>query len=85
MNSFKEDISPKINENEANILVQKLYGIKCVKIHHLNGYDDKNFRIFCENCDGYVFKVLNKIDSKNLELVDAQNKMMVYLSKYLEN
>ena len=30
---------------------------------------------------GYVLKVLNSLDSKSSALIDAQNKMMLFLSK----
>lgn len=29
--------------------------------------------------DGYVLKVLNSLDSKALNLIDAQNEMMLFL------
>lgn len=59
----------------------------------LNGYDDKNFHIkedpnvknplITTHCPhGYVLKIMNSMDSTNLDVVDAQNEIMNFLSEY---
>ncbi|XP_063995771.1 hydroxylysine kinase [Diachasmimorpha longicaudata] len=82
---------PNVNDKAAIELVNILYGFKVISIRELNGYDDKNLRIKCleedfdnphvesVEKDGYVLKIMNSLDSKNISLVEGQNAMMLYL------
>ncbi|XP_011299930.1 hydroxylysine kinase [Fopius arisanus] len=81
---------PEVSMKVAIEIVRKLYGFKVKSLKELNGYDDKNLRITCcqgfENphvksieSDGYVLKIMNSMDSRNVSLVEGQNEMMLYL------
>ncbi|XP_015112719.1 hydroxylysine kinase [Diachasma alloeum] len=81
---------PNVDDKTAIELVNTLYGFKVMSIRELNGYDDKNLRIKCVEdfdnphvksieTDGYVLKIMNSLDSKNVSLVEGQNAMMLYL------
>lgn len=85
-----QDIKPKLDENIAIELVRRLYGFNVKKITELNAYDDKNYHVICEQSHenphvlnihehGYVLKILNSLDSRNVELVQGQNDMMLFL------
>lgn len=90
-------IRPQITIEEVGALLQKLYGLDCVDINELNGYDDKNYKIVanknkCENKyitrlsdNGYVFKITNTLDSKKLSFMDASNNMMIHLGNITNN
>jgi len=82
-------IKAGISTEQVIDLVSKYYGLQVTSIRELNGYDDKNFFIQANcssnphistiNQDGYIFKILNKLDSKDPDLVESQNRMMTYL------
>ena len=68
-------IRPKLSEGEARQLVEKLYGVKIKSISEENSYDDKNYMVKLEPewrnphiealwPHGYMFKVLNSMDSQ---------------------
>ncbi|XP_074645219.1 hydroxylysine kinase-like [Tubulanus polymorphus] len=88
MNTSPGDvIAPNVSEKQIHELVKSLYGFTIRKMKALNGYDDKNFYVqFEENFDnpnikqlhpdGYVFKVTNTEDSKNLKSFDRQLEFM---------
>ncbi|KAK7792468.1 hypothetical protein R5R35_013860 [Gryllus longicercus] len=83
-----EDIRPPLGLAEAARLASALYGLpRDLRVRQLNAYDDRNFHLqvpgevkpsnFWEH--GYVLKVLNSLDSKNPERIEAQNEIMTYL------
>lgn len=87
-----QQIKPKIDEKAAIALVEELYGFHVKKINELNAYDDKNYHVLCdsENTNphvseivehGYVLKVLNSLDSRNVSFVEGQNEMMLFLNQ----
>ncbi|XP_019764666.1 hydroxylysine kinase isoform X1 [Dendroctonus ponderosae] len=85
---------PKIDSETAKQVVFELYGLKVVKISELDGYDDKNFHVIVDEdiCDnksigkvlkgGYVFKVVNSLESQNEKLFEAQTELMLFLNKH---
>ena len=59
-----------------------VYHLK-VKFVDLQVKSDSNLPDKEDTCqDGYVLKVLNSLDSKSNNLIDAQNEMMLYLGNY---
>lgn len=87
------NIKPIVSLSEVKVFATNIYGLHCENVIELNGYDDKNFKLqVCESnvdnpyiktvCqDGYVLKIMNSLDSKNLAVVEAQNKLMSFLGK----
>ncbi|KAG5677973.1 hypothetical protein PVAND_007685 [Polypedilum vanderplanki] len=84
-------IKPLTDENEAKIILLKVYGIKVLEICELNSYDDKNFLIFADKniknpyiknfcADGYVLKILNSFDSKKIAFIEGQTSLSLYLN-----
>ncbi|XP_017855197.1 hydroxylysine kinase isoform X2 [Drosophila busckii] len=86
------DIKPNLKLEDVEPLVRRLYGITISEVKELLAYDDRNYFIK-EDCniknplivthcpDGYVLKILNALDSKKQDFVDAQNQLLLYLSK----
>ncbi|ROT79026.1 Hydroxylysine kinase [Penaeus vannamei] len=83
-------IRPMLKKADVPALVGKLYGLTVVSVKELNSYDDKNYLIQVQSkvnnphmtdlCPhGYVVKVTNSLDSKNIHLMAAQNDMMLFL------
>lgn len=87
-----KNIKPILSIEEAKNIIKVIYGLTCSGITQLNGYDDVNYKVTVEDAtdnnhiktvcnNGYVLKVMNSLDSKNLALVEGQNALMVYLGK----
>ena len=68
-------IRPELSQEDASQLVEKLYGVKVKSISEQNSYDDKNYMVQLQQTwnnphiktlwpHGYVFKVLNSMDSQ---------------------
>lgn len=85
-----QQIKPYVPNEVVHQLANNLYNLEVVSIKELNSYDDKNFHITVKDnshlpdvndaCPfGYVMKVLNSLDSRAPNLIDAQNEMMLYL------
>ncbi|XP_059352974.1 hydroxylysine kinase-like [Daphnia carinata] len=85
-----QQIKPYVPNEVVHQLARNLYNLEVVSIKELNSYDDKNFHITVKDnshlpdvkdaCPlGYIMKVLNSLDSKASNLIDAQNEMMLYL------
>ncbi|XP_042884906.1 hydroxylysine kinase-like [Penaeus japonicus] len=83
-------IRPMLKKADVPALVAKVYGLSVVSVKELNSYDDKNYLIQVQSkinnthmtdlCPhGYVVKVTNSLDSKNTNLIAAQNEMMLFL------
>ncbi|XP_067624635.1 hydroxylysine kinase [Eurosta solidaginis] len=86
------NIKPNVGVEEAESLVRRLYGITANSTKLLNAYDDINYLIQPDwNIKnpiittpwphGYVLKILNAMDSKQLDFIEAQNELMIFLSK----
>ncbi|XP_075153876.1 hydroxylysine kinase [Haematobia irritans] len=86
------NIKPKVTNEEVEGLLRRLYGISIGEMKEILSYDDRNYFVkedpniknplIVSHCShGYVLKILNSLDSKKEDFVDAQNKLMVYLSK----
>ncbi|XP_011496885.1 PREDICTED: hydroxylysine kinase [Ceratosolen solmsi marchali] len=87
-------IKPNVNEEYAKYLVEQRYGLKVKSISKLNAYDDRNYHVLCENRfhssnpyiamiakDGYVLKIINSLDSRNTDFIEAQNELLLFLDK----
>ncbi|KAF4520752.1 hypothetical protein B566_EDAN007381 [Ephemera danica] len=83
-------IKPSLSADGARALVERLYGVTVLSIKEMEAYDDKNYHIkVAEQTSnpnlkklwphGYVFKVLNSMDSRKVPFVEAQNEMMLCL------
>ena len=70
-----QSIRPDLNQQQAQQLVERLYGVQVTSIKELISYDDRNFHILIHdqhsnphlgtvNPHGYVFKILNSLDSQ---------------------
>ncbi|BFF95917.1 hydroxylysine kinase [Drosophila madeirensis] len=86
------DVKPKVEPDDVENLLRRLYGITVSEVKEILAYDDRNFLIhedsnvknplIVSHCPhGYVLKIMNSLDSKNEKIVDAQNQVMLYLSK----
>ncbi|XP_044745365.1 hydroxylysine kinase [Coccinella septempunctata] len=86
------NIRALLTPKDVETILHDHYGLEAIKIKELNGYDDKNFLIkvgeskqndfihtICEN--GYVFKVINSLDSKDTNFIKAQNAVLVHLAE----
>ena len=73
-------IKPEIDDESVKALAERLYGISCLELKEMNGYDDKNYKItedtnmknplITKHCPyGYVLKIMNSMDSEKLSLV----------------
>ncbi|XP_078692772.1 hydroxylysine kinase-like isoform X4 [Branchiostoma floridae x Branchiostoma belcheri] len=75
---------PHLTEEQAGQLVERLYGLKVKSVKPLDSYDDMNFYVTIDGpapwAHGYTLKVMNGTDSKNEDLIEAQNKMMTFLA-----
>ncbi|XP_076658810.1 hydroxylysine kinase [Halictus rubicundus] len=85
-------IRPPGSEHVVSVLLEKLYGLKMTKIIELNAYDDRNYHIICENLHknphidsvskhGYVLKIVNSLDSRKSQVIEAQNEMLIFLNE----
>ncbi|XP_017475430.1 PREDICTED: hydroxylysine kinase [Rhagoletis zephyria] len=86
------NIKPKVTSEDVESLVRRLYGITINEIKELISYDDRNYLIqpdwniknpiiTTQWPHGYILKILNALDSKKPNFVDAQNELMLYLAK----
>lgn len=86
------NIKPILSIEDAKDILKDTYGLTCSSVTQLNGYDDVNYKVIAEDetnnenisivCkNGYVLKVMNSLDSKNVAVVEAQNALMLYLGK----
>ncbi|KAF2346417.1 Protein kinase-like domain, partial [Trinorchestia longiramus] len=84
-------IKPILNEDDIPHLVKSTFGLDVISFTKLNAYDDLNFCIKVGKTstnknipspadEGYVFKVMNSIDSQLLELLTGQNEFMLHLN-----
>ena len=84
-----QPIRPKLSEGEARQLVEKLYGVKIKSISEENSYDDKNYMVQLEPewrnphikelwPHGYMFKVLNSMDSQKKQVGQCQKLLILF-------
>lgn len=89
-----EDIKPDFTIEDARGFLREIFGLDCLQIEELNGYDDKNYRVgvgveyenpflrgVCK--EGYVLKIMNSWDSRNLEFVEGYNALLQFLGEWL--
>ncbi|XP_017094518.2 hydroxylysine kinase [Drosophila bipectinata] len=87
------DVRPKVESDDVESLLRRLYGITISEVKEIIAYDDRNFFVkedsnvknplivtHCQN--GYVLKILNSLDSKKENFVDAQNQLLLFLGKH---
>lgn len=85
-------IRPELTDEDVQNLAQRLYGITIDHKSELAAYDDRNYFITADGryknpiitqaCPhGYVLKVLNALDSKKLSFIDAQTKLLKFVSE----
>ncbi|KFO35286.1 hydroxylysine kinase isoform X2 [Fukomys damarensis] len=77
---------PAFTEAQASALVESIFGLKVSKIQPLPSYDDQNFHVHIsrtkDTADGpaeYVLKISNTETSKNPDLIEAQNLVIMFL------
>ncbi|XP_076460336.1 hydroxylysine kinase-like isoform X2 [Babylonia areolata] len=81
---------PEMSEDTVRTLVRDLYGLHVLSCRELDSYDDRNFHVRVEagrpeavrNAHlgevwphGYVLKVLNSLDSRRPEVIEAKTAM----------
>ncbi|EDW90304.1 hydroxylysine kinase [Drosophila yakuba] len=87
------DVRPKVEPEDVESLLRRLYGITISEVKEIIAYDDRNFflkedsnvknPLIVTHCPhGYVLKILNSLDSKKEDFVDAQNQLLLYLAKH---
>ncbi|XP_074088603.1 hydroxylysine kinase [Macrotis lagotis] len=82
-----QDLSkPAFSELQASALVESVFGLKVTQIQPLPSYDDQNFHVCVPRATEtngspleYVLKVNNTESSKNLDLVEVQSHIMMFL------
>ncbi|KAK2582677.1 hypothetical protein KPH14_004951 [Odynerus spinipes] len=86
-------IRPHATIETASDLLEKIYGLTAVNIYELNAYDDKNYHVYCKKSEenphipiinehGYVLKIINSLDSRKTDVIEAQTKMLIFLNRY---
>lgn len=86
-------IKATLDLNEVRELLLKYHGLIAGKIIELNAYDDRNYKI--ENSssttivgnlhaslipeNGYIFKIVNSLDSRDEDFYAAQTELLLYL------
>lgn len=87
-------IRPNSSIETATDLLARVYGLTATKIYELNAYDDRNYHVYCKKShknphipsiseNGYVLKIVNSLDSRKSDIIDAQNKMLIFLNRYV--
>ncbi|XP_070211673.1 hydroxylysine kinase-like [Littorina saxatilis] len=81
---------PELSPSTVTQLTLDLYGLHVLSCRELDSYDDRNFHVTVDTSlvknehitqvwpHGYVFKVLNSLDSRKPEVTEAKNAMMVH-------
>jgi len=82
-----EIIKPNITKEQAGHLLSSLYNLTSETVKEFNSYDDRNFYFTTKEKGGnvwphgYILKITNSRDSKNLLFSDAQNQMILHMSR----
>lgn len=85
-------IRPPSNNQTAVWLLKELYGLNASSVVELNGYDDRNYHVICEeSCTnphittishhGYTLKIINSLDSQKTQIIEAQTEMLMFLNQ----
>ncbi|XP_072881005.1 hydroxylysine kinase-like isoform X1 [Hemitrygon akajei] len=81
-------IKPSLSEAQVVELVGQLYRLKVSEVQPLPSYDDQNFHIQVAETQvsgdhrrSYVLKVLNTTDSQDVDLVEVQTRVMMFLKQ----
>ncbi|CAL7946133.1 unnamed protein product [Xylocopa violacea] len=85
-------IRPPGSKEIVSQILKELYSLNATSIIELNAYDDRNYRILCEESHtnphittvskhGYVLKIVNSLDSKKQHVIDAQTDMLIFLNQ----
>ncbi|BES88815.1 aminoglycoside phosphotransferase domain containing 1 [Nesidiocoris tenuis] len=75
-------IRPSASIISVTAKISELYPLGVTKIKQLEGYDDLNFFVECERqedgaeAEKYVCKIMNNIDSLEIDVVEAQHQIM---------
>lgn len=88
-------IRPNVNEETVIDLLSKIYGLTVIDIEELNAYDDRNYHVHCKEYHvnpyisvisehGYVIKIINSLDSRNTDIIDAQTEMLLFLKGHVD-
>ncbi|KAL9927306.1 hydroxylysine kinase isoform 1-T4 [Glossina fuscipes fuscipes] len=86
------NIKPKVTNDDVESLLRRLYGVTIGEITELISYDDRNYFVkedpnvknpfILTHCThGYVLKIINSLDSKKVDFIDAQSQLLLYLAK----
>ncbi|XP_011443139.3 hydroxylysine kinase [Magallana gigas] len=92
MQAVGETIKPVVPMKHIPHLIKSLYGLTVESCKELDSYDDKNYHVVVtgqsENPyikhpeeNGYVLKILNKMQSKNPLFVEALHTLMNHVAK----
>eukprot|EP00105_Crassostrea_gigas_P023338 XP_011443139.1 PREDICTED: hydroxylysine kinase isoform X2 [Crassostrea gigas] len=92
MQAVGETIKPVVPMKHIPHLIKSLYGLTVESCKELDSYDDRNYHVIVtgqsENPyikhpekDGYVLKIMNKMQSKNPLFVEALHTLMNHVAK----
>lgn len=85
-------IRPPVTEEMAVALLERLYGMRTTSVRELDAYDDRNYHVLCDETHanphvtstekaGYVLKVINSLDSRKTDVIEAQTELMIFLNQ----
>uniref|UniRef100_A0A8C5LEU6 Hydroxylysine kinase n=1 Tax=Jaculus jaculus TaxID=51337 RepID=A0A8C5LEU6_JACJA len=79
---------PTFTEAQASAVVESLFGFKVSMIRALPSYDDQNFHVHIlrtedttDSPNEYVLKISNTESSKDPDLIEMQNDIMMFLKE----
>ncbi|XP_011885227.1 PREDICTED: hydroxylysine kinase isoform X3 [Cercocebus atys] len=74
---------PTFSEEQASALAESVFGLKVSKVQPLPSYDDQNFHVYVSKTKNgpteYVLKISNTKASKNPDLIEVQNHIIMFL------
>jgi len=87
-----QHIRPPVTEEMAVALLERLYGMRATSVRELNSYDDRNYHMICDGTTvnpciispekaSYVLKVINFLDSRKTNVIEAQTELMIFLNQ----
>lgn len=87
-----QHIRPSVTEEMVVALLEQLYGMRVTSVRELNAYDDRNYHVVCDGTPanphainlektGYVLKVINSLDSRKTDVIEAQTELMIFLNQ----
>jgi len=87
-----QHIRPPVTEETAVALLERLYGMRATSVREINAYDDRNYHVMCDGMianshvispekTGYVLKVINSLDSRKTDVIEAQTELMIFLNQ----